>query len=72
VSTKLLADWTPEPQFVPQLRESTGGKGSRSSLQRWRREDTVPAAFEWMKVGRVIFWRERKELEARGRDHRTA
>jgi hypothetical protein len=58
MSTELLAEWTPEPAFVPQLQNKTGGKGSRSTLQRWRRQDTVPEIFEWMKVGRVVFWRE--------------
>jgi hypothetical protein len=64
MSTELLADWTPEPEFIPLLRDRTGGKGSRASLQRWRREGTVPEIFEWMKVGRVVFWRERRPFEA--------
>jgi hypothetical protein len=64
MSTELLADWTPEPEFVPQLQNKTGGKGSRSTLQRWRRQDTVPDIFEWMKIGRVVLWREKPEMKS--------
>jgi hypothetical protein len=62
MSTELLADWTPEPLFVPRMQDKIG-KGSRSTLQRWRREKTVPEIFEWMKVGRVVLWRERPETK---------
>ena len=66
MSVKLLSEWTPEPLFVRHLQRKTG-KGSCSSLQRWRREGTVPPIFEWIKVGRVVLWRERKEEFERAR-----
>jgi hypothetical protein len=67
MSTELLQGWLLEPDFVSKMKEKTGGHGSVATLQRWRREDRVPDCFEYMKVSRLVFWREKPAQPGAGR-----
>jgi hypothetical protein len=58
--TSILADWHPEEKFAALLQKKTGF-GSRVTLNRWRRLNTVPQGLEWKSVGRAKMWREKPE-----------
>jgi hypothetical protein len=58
--TSLLNGWSLEEEFAQRLKKKTGF-GSRVTLARWRRLNTVPKEFEWKHAGRAVMWREKPE-----------
>jgi hypothetical protein len=63
MANKILTEWMPEKEFASAIRARTG-YGSRVTLQRWRQLGIVPPVYEWLKIGRAVMWRERKESRA--------
>jgi hypothetical protein len=61
MTADILNDWMPEAEFAEQLRRK-GKYGSQDTLRRWRRQNCVPPALEWMRISRSVYWRVKPEV----------